>query len=147
MIIKEYGMEDLEKARKLQKDLLDLHIPTPVLSWGYEIKNTNETLEKGIGKSNSYTRNALNILAWNVGMCEFSLKDTSSFADGYVNIKYSTGTLTDQYSRYTSNATSLNVLVGSNTAAESLESYALPTTTCSLVQLQKYLFSIQLHVY
>jgi hypothetical protein len=130
MIIKEYGMEDLAKARKLQKDLCDLHIPTPVMSWGYEIKDTNEIIEKGIGKSNSYTRNALNILAYNIGMCMGSSLDASSFGDGYLNIKNQAGiiSITGLY-RYHSASYEAKVRVGSNTNAESLDSYLFPTTT------------------
>jgi hypothetical protein len=99
--------------------------------WNYEIKNSNEILEKGIGKSNSYTRNALNMLAWQVGCCAQALNDTTSFADGYINIKTTTGSL-QTGGTIGRNSTASNdpiVYVGSGTGVESLDSYTLPTLT------------------
>jgi hypothetical protein len=124
MIIKEYGLKDLEKARKLQQELLSLHIPTPVMSWSYEIKDTKEIIEKGIGKSNSYTRNALNMLAWNLGMCAYSNYSGSYFQDGLISVKGTNGTmLAGNGARNINSGYNPLLLIGTGTDVESLDSY------------------------
>jgi hypothetical protein len=127
MRIREHQLDELARARALQDEAAKLHIPVPVLSYRYEITDTDGIIEeKGIGKSNSYTRNALNMLAWNVGFCDSSLK-ASAFTDGYISIKRSDGEISAQDpERYGTYAPTL--VLGTSAAAESLDSYALPSS-------------------
>jgi len=134
MKIIEYGMDDLKRARELQDEMAKLHIPTPVLHWNYEIKSADgEVVEIGRGKSNSYTRNALNMLAANAGMCAHTVVSATSFADGYVNYKTTAGAIAGTAAagivRYYPASAShpAVVVIGSGTGPESLDSYALPT--------------------
>lgn len=132
MRIREYQLNELAEARKLQKRMAELHIPSPVMSWGYDIKNVNgEIVEKGIGKANSYTRNALNSLAYYVGLAAYALGGTS-FGDGILSIKYPdastnhTLNTNSQQVRYSSK--NAIVEVGISGSAESLDSYVVPTS-------------------
>ena len=85
MIIREFQLDKLEEARRLQQECLKLNLPSPpVLSWQYEIEANDNIVEKGIGKANSYTRNALNSLAWNVGLVSNDVR-LSLFTDGILS--------------------------------------------------------------
>jgi len=91
MRIREHQLDELARARALQDEAAKLHIPVPVLSYQYEIADADGSIEeKGVGKSNSYTRNALNMLAWNVGFCDHSI-NTGAFTDGSISIKNEEG--------------------------------------------------------
>ncbi len=127
MRVKEYQLDELARARALQDEAARLHIPVPVLSYRYEITDTDGIIEeKGIGKSNSYTRNALNMLAWNVGFCDYSIK-TSAFMDGSISIKRADGAIGEgDPERYGIYAPTL--VLGTSAAAESLDSYELPSS-------------------
>lgn len=135
-----YQMDELARARALQDEAAKLHIPVPVLSYQYEIADADGNIEeKGIGKSNSYTRNALNMLAWNVGWCSLDIK-TSTFGDGSIAIKRTEGDGTGSKIS-TSNPIRLGnygatVALGTDTTAESLDSYALPTSSLTGVATQ-----------
>jgi hypothetical protein len=141
MITKEYQLAELAEARRLQGELAKLHIPSPVMSWKYEIKDASgEVTEKGIGKANSFTRNALNLLAANIGLCAANIVSTSSFADGTVNVKTTAGTMQSSGGTYTefyfgryglNNNNNAEVYIGTDATAESLDSYALPAYACS----------------
>ena len=142
MITKEYQLAELAEARRLQGELAKLHIPSPVMSWKYEIKDASgEVTEKGIGKANSFTRNALNLLAANIGLCATNIVSTSSFADGTVNVKTTAGNIyrnsqnsgdAEYFCRYgiVYNYDAA-VYIGTDATAESLDSYALPAYACS----------------
>lgn len=132
MIIKEHQLEELNEARRLQKRMSELHIPSPVMSWRYEIMDVSgEIIEKGIGKANSYTRNALNALAYYVGLCDYGICGTS-FGDGVLSTKASTGTniYSLNSSLQESRAASKNpiAIVGISNDAESIDSYATPAS-------------------
>lgn len=127
MIVKEYGMDDLKRARELQNEMAGLHIPSPVLSWEYEIQKADgEIREKGIGKANSYVRNALNMLAWQIGFGSYSLCATSAFEDEQLNVKITSGVIKpmkDSHRIY--DATRVSVVVGIGEDVESLDSFVL----------------------
>jgi hypothetical protein len=128
MRVKEYQMDELARARALQDEAAKLHIPVSVLSWRYEIKDKNGKIEeKGIGKSNSYTRNALNSIAWFAGLCAYNVSSSTIFADGLVSIKNTTGTLASPSNFERSNVNP-TISLGTSTAAESLDSYALSSS-------------------
>ena len=130
MITKIFQAKELARARELQKEAAALHIPVPVLSWRYEIKNKDGTTEEvGIGKSNSYTRNALNWILRTAGLCDVAWVTTSAFGDGFNSFKATDGTLygiSSLPARYSA-STNPRVTVGTSTSAESLDDYALPT--------------------
>ena len=144
MIIKEYGMDDLAKARKLQKDMCDLHIPCPIMNWNYEIKEKDKIIEKGIGKSNSYTRNALNILASQLGFASDKIFLATPFGDGIMNVKKPTNLIVFATLARTSPENNVNnnpyVVLGINNTAETLESFA--TLTSGLTEKPKNLISL-----
>lgn len=132
MRVREYQLDKIEDARKIQQECLRLHMPCPpVLHWAYEIKDPNgEVVEKGKGKANSYTRNALNILAYYVGFCAKVNMSATGFIDGLVNIKQTNETIPSvpgSFTRYGANDPL--VVVGGSADAESLDSYVEPSTT------------------
>lgn len=137
MKIREYQLKELSEARKLQDELAKLHVPSPVLSWAYEIKDADGTIaEKGIGKSNSFTRNALNAMAYCVGLADYNICSSVSFADGVISRKNaSTGEVGSPNiaSSYFRNSNSNPIVyVGGDSTAESLDSYTIPATTLTV---------------
>jgi len=133
MKIVRYQLDELNAARKLQKDLLGLHVPVPILSWAYKVFDENdEQIEDGIGKSNSYTRNALNALAWYLGQASNAIFSTA-FNDGVLSYKDIDGTvhIPNQYTSYPNRcnarvaSTNSIIRLGSSNAAESLDSHTI----------------------
>lgn len=138
MRIREYQLDKIDEARQIQQECLRLHMPCPpVLHWKYEIKNADGSIDEvGRGKANSYTRNALNLLAWNMGLCSPLITSATVFSDGIISNKITAGTINRNVlarliytGLITDSANFPKVYVGTNTSAESLDSYALPTTT------------------
>lgn len=124
-----YQMDELARARALQDEAAKLHIPVPVLSYQYEIKDINGNIEeKGIAKSNSYTRNALNAITWFAGLCSKGITSNAMFADSFVSVKNMTGNVSSAY--YFRRETSVNpvVVLGIGTNAESLDDYLIPSS-------------------
>lgn len=125
-----YQMDELQRARKLQDEAAKLHIPVPVLSWQYEIKNVDGKVEeKGIGKSNSYTRNALNSIAWLAGLCDYT-RVSGAFGDGSLYSRATDGTLRSPAEAYARRNASTNpyIELGISTSAESLDDYEINTS-------------------
>lgn len=119
-----YQMDELARARALQDEAAKLHIPVPVLSYQYEIKDINGNIEeKGIAKSNSYTRNALNSITWFAGLCSKS-SGSGSFADSFISVRRddSDSTWGPQYFRRETSVDPV-VVLGIGTNAESLDDY------------------------
>lgn len=133
MKMREFQLDKLDRARALQKEAAALHIPMPVLSWEFEVKDKNlATIEKGVGKANSYTRNGLNMMSWFAGMTAQSL-NTASFGDGFLSVKDTAGTIhsfntSNNIGRYPS--TDVSLYLGTGTA-ETLDDYALPSYACA----------------
>lgn len=133
MKTREFQLDKLDRARALQKEAAALHIPMPVLSWEFEVKDKNlAIIERGVGKANSYTRNGLNMMSWFAGMASQSL-NTESFGDGFLSVKATDGTI---YTFNTNNnigrypAANVSLYLGTGTA-ETLEDYALPSYACA----------------
>lgn len=127
MKIREYQLDELNRARELQEEASNLHMIVPVLSWQYEIKDADGNVEeRGFGKANSYTRNAINSIAWIAGLCSASLATQLYFQDGYVSAR-----VTSENKFYptlftrTNESTNPFVVVGTSNAAESLDDYKL----------------------
>lgn len=136
MRIREHQLDELARARALQDEAAKLHIPVPVLSYRYEITDTDGIIEeKGIGKSNSYTRNALNMLAWNGGFCDHSI-NTGHFADGSISIKQSDGDTSAANVPQRRGTYAPELALGTSAAAESLDSYALPSSALTGIASQ-----------
>jgi len=131
MKIREFQLDKLARARELQDEAAALHIPVPVMSWEYEIRDKDGNIEeKGIGKANSFTRNALNILAYDVGLSAYSANYSSAFGDGIISVKSTSGSiysLSNYAGRYTSSNDG-TLYCGTSAAAESLDSYELPSS-------------------
>jgi hypothetical protein len=130
MRIREYQLDELKKARALQDEAAKLHIPVPVLSYQYEIADADGNIEeKGIGKSNSYTRNALNSIAWLAGLCDCAINNI--YGDGGAQARRTNGTpAVTAYDAYKRNSPTTNPLVnlGTSTAEETLDSYLEPAS-------------------
>lgn len=135
MRVKEYQLNELTRARALQDEAAKLHIPVPVLSYQYEIADADGNIEeKGIGKSNSYTRNALNSIAWLAGLCDCAINDI--YGDGGAQARRTGGTVEvpahDAYKRYNATTNPL-VKLGTSTAEETLNSYLEPDSSLTAV--------------
>lgn len=133
MRIREFQLEELKRARELQDELCKLHTPCPVLSWSYEIKSANgDIIEKGIGKANSFTRNALNVMAWHVGMADLNAA-SDSFGDGMLSVKRLDGTIAKMSANATyalARTTSVpTVQLGTGTGAEAADNYSMTALT------------------
>lgn len=132
MKIVEYQLEELREAKRLQRDLAKLHVPVPLVYWKYEITDEHGAIvEKGIGKANSYTRNGLNAIAYHAGLCDYNIAATTVFGDGCASLKGISGTVVTGNTRGAFRDAAQNPIVylGESTAAESLDSYATPSTT------------------
>ena len=127
MEIREYQLDKLDEARALQQQCLNLHLPSPpVLHWEYKVSDGNGNIvSAGRGKANSYTRNALNILALNLGYPEASHISSSYFQDGYVSIKDVSGTVYSNASKMCAISDGYAIVLGYGSATESLDSYKL----------------------
>lgn len=133
MITKEYGMEELARARALQQEAIKLHLPCPpVVHWSAEIIDENGIVEeRRKGKCNSYTRNGLNLIA-TAGMClPTNIVSTSVFGDGKISYKDANGNMPNGGSYYwlgyanKDSNSQPGIIYGNGTAAESLDRYVL----------------------
>lgn len=88
-----YGMDDLEHAREAQRTLRNLHIPTaPVMSYEALLLDVDGTkIHRIVSKSNSYVRNAYNMVARAVGFTMYPTGYEEIYDDGYISNKDSTG--------------------------------------------------------
>ena len=133
MKIIEYQLAELERARALQDEMAKLHIPSPVLSWQYEIKSKDGSIEeKGIGKSNSFTRNALNMMAYQVACCDYGIYSSTSSGDGICSLVCSGGTKTPIAYAYRFTNKNGVVLLGTSSSAEGLDNITVPSSGLTL---------------
>lgn len=136
MKTREFQLDKLARARELQDEAAALHIPVPVMSWQFEVKDKDGNItEKGIGKANSYTRNGLNLLSWCAGCAAYATASTSAFGDGIMSYKtYLNATVspTSYAGRYTGSNDAI-LYCGISSAAESLESYEIPASGLTAV--------------
>jgi hypothetical protein len=133
MRIREYQIDKIDEARRIQQECLRLHLPCPpVLHWGYAIKEQDgEVVEIGKGKANSYTRNALNILAYHLGLAAYTAGGTT-FGDGVLSYKLTSASIVtannSPYPSYRRGSLNPTLVLSSNSDAESLDYYASKTT-------------------
>jgi hypothetical protein len=128
-----YQMEELQRAREIQEEAAKMHMVMPVLSWSYEILDENGKIEeKGIGKANSFTRNALNAIAWFAAFADWNVVTISYFGDGFLSCKNTLGDVKQVNGRLVRRDTTAGnpiLLVGTSTAAESLDDYEIATSS------------------
>lgn len=125
MAIKTYGMDDLEAARALQREAVRLHLPCPpVVSWEAKVIDNNGMVsDHRMGKCNSYTRNALNIIAKNAFPLPSAVFTDSGFGDGIVSMKNTNGILSSTSSAgFSNSATTCTLKFGVGTS-ETLDDY------------------------
>ena len=89
MKITKYRMDQLEEARKIQKDCLKQHLPCPPVAWWRaEILDENGKVEEQIdSKCNSYTRNGLNLIAQHSMYLTSAIVSSNYFGDGTLSYK------------------------------------------------------------
>lgn len=137
MLEKEYGIEDLARARELQQEAIKLHLPCPpVVHWNATIVDENGIVEeRRKGKCNSYTRNGLNLIA-TAGMCLPTYVRSNTIGDGLINIKTIDGIIYSGYwpVYYSSSSDLPKIIYGNGTDAESLDSYQLSSEITSGTQ-------------
>jgi len=126
--MREIGMSELEKAREIQRQAVELHLPSPPVMW-YEMKITNpdgSVADHLRAKSNSYVRNALNLLTYNLsvikaGSSEIGTNDT--FGDGSLAYKTVAGVTLKFLSRQGN--VPMEVWMGTSGEAETIDSYTI----------------------
>lgn len=92
MKITKYRMEQLEEARKIQKDCLKHHLPCPPVAWWRaQILSGDGKIEEQIeSKCNSYTRNGLNLIAQHsMYITQPYRPGYTTFGDGVISFRYS----------------------------------------------------------
>jgi hypothetical protein len=130
-------MEDIEKARKLQRDCVEQHLIPPILGILRvdKINSENEIVETINQKSNSYVRNAYNVIvgvlcgAWATTVAQLP----NTYVDGGVILKTETGTLL----RGDNNSTTVwgsqaTVAVGTGSTADTLNDFSLQAKNTTL---------------
>ncbi len=136
-----YDSENLRKARALHDEALRLHLaPPPIVTWGAKIfEPSGEQIEEILAKSNSYTRNALNLIACMGGLVARNTNAAGGvigggFEDGKLGAKTTGGTVrsTPQYFSQgdnsaiaTSGESNFTFYAGYSDSAETIDSYVL----------------------
>lgn len=120
------GMEELEKARKLQEEAARLHLPSPpVASFKISRKANNGKIEDIIhAKSNSYVRNAYNWLTSLMAFAPSSAMDTSYFGDGTTSFRALSGAIANRPSA-SGTEVAINLELGTNGTPDTLDDWAL----------------------
>lgn len=130
MIIKEWGLDDLEKARDVQEKAKELSLLSiPVMHYNAQVFDENRKQLVDIkAKSNSYTRNALNTLAINVGFTA-GYFSSAKFGDNFGGLKDVDDAICYKGSfggRYQStNSDYVRLVAGSSDEPETVDSYKL----------------------
>ena len=127
MNIETFGMLDLRKAEQLQKDAIALHLsPVPVMLFEAKVFTKNGELKRHIqSKSNSWVRNAYNIMP--IGIGSFNNTGTT-YAGGSSALKNPAGTVrgAGAIMTYQGNmGPSCELVAGYGNTAESLDDYTL----------------------
>lgn len=124
---KTFGMDDLMRARKLQNEAISLHlIPPPVLWWSAVVTDKHgNTTDEITAKANSYTRNALNLMAVNLTLPLNDVYSATIFDDGVLSFKATSGAITAPAAAASAWSAGLQVVLGKGGEPESLNSYAL----------------------
>lgn len=112
--------DELKKARNVQEQCKQLHLPIPpVVTWEAKIENDLHIFSK----SNSYVRNALNSLAYNVGLSPFNSFVSTSFGDGVLSFKNTNGSITSIISRNATANGNPILFISGDSSVETLDSF------------------------
>lgn len=124
MKITKYRMDQMEEARKIQKDCIKQHLPCPPLAWWKaEIADKDGKVEERIeSKCNSYTRNGLNLIAQQALYIHAQYRSTSDFADGLMSHRNRNGQIYGTTTYPLSIKQVSNIEVGNSDLPESLNS-------------------------
>lgn len=90
------GMEELERARRLQEEAAKLHLPSPPVA-SFKISradNSGNVVDLIHAKSNSYVRNAYNALTHIFTFASSSVTSATYFGDGFLSYRSQTGNIT-----------------------------------------------------
>jgi len=125
MKIRKYRMDQMEAARKLQKDCIKHHLPCPPVAWWRaEILDENGKVEEQIdSKCNSYTRNGLNLIAQNSMYLTSAIASSGYFGDGTLSYKNIEGIIISGHGIGYSDNTAL--VVGNGLDPEHLNAHIL----------------------
>jgi hypothetical protein len=126
MKIRKYRMDQMEAARKLQKDCIKHHLPCPPVAWWRaEILDENGKVEEQIdSKCNSYTRNGLNLIAQHSMYLTSAIASNEYFGDGTLSYKNIEGAIVNSVNRigYSDDTT---IIFGNGLAPEHLNAHIL----------------------
>ena len=124
MKITKYRMDQLEEARKIQKDCIKQHLPCPPIAWWKaEIADKDGKVEERIeSKCNSYTRNGLNLIAQQAMYISAQYRSGTDFADGLMSYCDDKGQIFSTKSYLFSIKQVSNIVVGNSNLPESLNS-------------------------
>lgn len=125
------GMQELERARRLQEEAAKLHLPSPPVV-SYKISREENGKIKDIihAKSNSYLRNAYNALAHIFTFAWGGLADSARFGDGILSYMSSTGIRSNTPPiRYSSNEVVMQLAIGTNGTPDTLDDTYLDEIT------------------
>lgn len=124
MKITKYRMDQMEEARKIQKDCIKQHLPCPPLAWWKaEIADKDGKVEERIeSKCNSYTRNGLNLIAQQAMYIPAHYRSNTDFADGLMSYCDKNGQLFGTLTYPLSIKQVSNIEVGNSDLPESLNS-------------------------
>jgi len=121
-----HRQEELEAARKLQRDCVGLHLaPPPVQSWKAIVTSADGVILDDISsKCNSYTRNAINTIACNalvkVGGTSL-LPGVNIYGDGFLSIKNTSELIYPGGSGFCSTGTSARIALSTDNTAEDFD--------------------------
>lgn len=135
-------LKEERKYRHLKKLAQALHVPLPEAFWELEVTDKDgRVIQRHRQRSHSWTRNAYNHMFSNLAAKD---ADDTTFGAGLLSVKYLDGTVYGwdypfTYGQYSVDGTGYygmraaagedgrGIVVGSGTAAESFEDYALQT--------------------
>src|SRR5690554_5001497 len=122
------GMEELERARQLQEEAAKLHLPSPpVASFKISRREQNgEEKELIHAKSNSYLRNAYNMLTHLLTFASNEVITSSYFGDGMISYNNISGVFSALPPlRYSANEVTIDLRLGTNGTPDTLDDITL----------------------
>lgn len=131
------GMEELERARRLQEESAKLHLPSPpVTSFKISRKENNGKIKDLIyAKSNSYVRNAYNLLTQDLTFSSDEVSSATYFGDGTISYQSTAGIIRRTPNRrYSNGELDIDLRLGTNGTPDTLDDTTLdevPTTDWS----------------
>lgn len=131
--------KELNDARKLQKKAVGLHLPCPPVAW-FEatiLDEAGEVEEIIQCKSNSYTRNGLNLIAY-YGIYPQGVYSSTIFGNGVVSFKNTGGGFPTAVNGVgLVSSCPMTLKLGLGTGAETIDSYLDPTSPVTTTSTNK----------